>query len=107
MTIIEVWLNCPDKKTAKTISDALKSRHLIATAKVYPLFKNIIPIDGEDRIEKHIPLAVQSREELLKKIKKSIQQQFPKIDFATNVIVLDDLSANEIEQILIATKKAR
>lgn len=63
MRLLDIWINCPDRGTARAIADDLIARRLAACANIYPAIESLYRWQG--RIEKadETPLLIKTRAE--------------------------------------------
>jgi len=61
--MIEIWINCPDKETARKISDSLISNRRVACSNIYSKIQSCYRWKGEIENQAEIPLLLKTREE--------------------------------------------
>lgn len=63
MKMIDIWINCPDRKTAQDISSTLISEKLVACANIFPEIQSSYHWKGKIENETEVPLLVKTRED--------------------------------------------
>ena len=62
MKVIEIWINCPDRETARKISKALIADRLAACTNTFPQIESSYRWKGRIENEPEIPLVLKTRE---------------------------------------------
>lgn len=77
MKLIEIWINCPDRETAKRISDALIVDRLVACTNTFPEIKSSYRWKGLIENEPEVPLVVKTRKEFFPLVVEEVQKLHP------------------------------
>lgn len=77
MKMIEIWINCPDRETARNISDALISRRRIACSNIFPDIQSSYRWKGKIENESEIPLLLKTREENFSAVVDDVREMHP------------------------------
>ncbi|MGF1477676.1 MAG: divalent-cation tolerance protein CutA [Geminicoccaceae bacterium] len=64
MTIIDIWINCPDQQVADRIADTLVGERLAACANIFPPIRSAFHWKGAVEREEEVPLVIKTRETL-------------------------------------------
>ena len=77
MKMIEIWINCPDRDTARGISDALIASHLVACTNTFPEIESSYRWRGRIENEPEVPLVVKTREEFFPRVVEEVRKLHP------------------------------
>lgn len=77
MKMIEIWVNCPERETARRIATALMEKRLVACANIFPEIESLYRWKGAIEDEPEVPLVVKTREELFTEVAGEVQQLHP------------------------------
>ncbi len=77
MKIIEIWIVCPDRETARRISDTLIANRRIACANIFPEIESWYRWKGQTENESEVPLVVKTRKEYFAAIVKDVRKLHP------------------------------
>ena len=77
MKMIEIWVNCPDQDTARTISDELIAKRRIACANIFSGIESCYRWKGRIENEPEVPLVVKTREEFFPLIVEEVRKLHP------------------------------
>ena len=77
MTIIAVWVNCPNHETARRISDVLVGERLAACTNILPEIQSAFHWKGNVELEREVPLVAKTRGELFQAICETIRELHP------------------------------
>lgn len=75
--MIDVWINCPDDETARTIGRALVEERLAACANVFPAIWSTYHWEGEVESGDEVPLLVKSRGALWAELCRRVEALHP------------------------------
>ena len=75
--MIDVWINCPDEDTARTIGRTLVEERLAACANVFPAIGSAYHWDGAVETAEEIPLLVKSRSALFDALSRRVEAIHP------------------------------
>jgi periplasmic divalent cation tolerance protein len=75
--IIELWVNCPDEKTALAIADKIVGECLAAAANVYPPIQSRYRWKGELQSAREVPLLLKSRRPLFEALADRVAELHP------------------------------
>ncbi|HSM41615.1 MAG TPA: divalent-cation tolerance protein CutA [Afifellaceae bacterium] len=64
MSIIDIWINCPDETVARRIAEDLIDKRLAACANLYPAIRSVYRWQGAIERESEVPLLVKTRADL-------------------------------------------
>lgn len=84
MKMIEIWINCPDRETARKISEALISSRRVACANIFPEIESSYHWQGSVERETEVPLVVKTRKEYFAQVEEEVREIHP---YATPSIV--------------------
>ncbi|MGI9433803.1 MAG: divalent-cation tolerance protein CutA [Geminicoccaceae bacterium] len=76
-TIIEVWVNCPDEKTAAAIADAIVGERLAAAANIYPSISSRYHWKGSIVSACEIPLLFKTKQSLFEALAERVAELHP------------------------------
>jgi periplasmic divalent cation tolerance protein len=77
MTLLDIWINCPDHPTARAIAEALIARRLAACANLYPGIESTYRWQGRIEHAAEVPLLVKTRPELFDAIAEAVRALHP------------------------------
>lgn len=77
VTIIEVWVNCPDEQTAATIADAIVGERLAACANIYPPICSRYHWKGKIESASEVPLLLKTRQSLFDNLVERVTMLHP------------------------------
>ncbi len=77
MKMIEIWINCPDRETARKISDALIANRRIACANIFPEIESCYRWKGRIENESEVPLVFKTREENFAQVVEDVRKLHP------------------------------
>lgn len=77
MSIIDVWVNCPDETVANAISDTLIAERLVACANVFPSIHSAYRWKGKLEKEREIPLILKTRADHFEAVCKRVRELHP------------------------------
>ena len=77
MKMIEIWINCPDEQTARTISETLLANRRIACANTHPPVQSAYRWKGAIENEAEIPLVVKTRAEYFSAVADEVRALHP------------------------------
>ena len=75
--LIDVWINCPDDATAKTIADRLLEARLVACANRFPAIESAYHWKGAIEREGETPLLVKTRRALFDAVVARVTELHP------------------------------
>lgn len=75
--MIDVWINCPDDETARTIGRALVEERLAACANVFPAIWSAYHWEGGIETADEVPLLVKSRGALFEALSRRVEALHP------------------------------
>ncbi|MGI9509231.1 MAG: divalent-cation tolerance protein CutA [Geminicoccaceae bacterium] len=76
-TIIEVWVNCPDKSAAADIAEAIIGERLAAAANFHPTISSRYHWKGSIESAQEIPLLFKTRQSLFAALARRIAELHP------------------------------
>ena len=77
MKMIEVWINCPDRETARKIADTLIAERLVACANIFPEIESLYRWKGKIENEPEVPLVVKTREDFFQQVADAVRKIHP------------------------------
>jgi len=77
MKMIEIWINCPDRETAHTISDALITSRWVACANIFPKIESSYHWKGRIERDSEVPLVVKTRKEYFSLVAEAVRKLHP------------------------------
>ena len=77
MKMIEIWINCPDRDTARKISDELIDKRHIACANIFPEIESSYSWKGRIENEPEVPLVLKTREECFPLVVEEVRKLHP------------------------------
>lgn len=77
MKMIEIWINCPDRDTARRISDKLLAGRLAACTNIFPEIKSSYRWKGRIEQEPEVPLVVKTRQEFFPLVVEEVRKLHP------------------------------
>lgn len=77
MTIVAVWINCPNQQVAQHISDVLVKERLAASTNIFTEVQSAFHWKGNVRYEKEVPVLAKTREELFQVVRKRVRELHP------------------------------
>jgi periplasmic divalent cation tolerance protein len=66
--MIEIWINCPDRATARGLADRLIADRLVACANIFPEIESLYRWKGVIENEPEVPLVVKTRADLFETV---------------------------------------
>lgn len=76
-TIVEIWVNCPDKETASAIADRIVGERLAACANIYPPIQSRYHWKGKVEHAREIPLLFKTRKSLFERLAEHVAAIHP------------------------------
>ena len=77
MRMIEIWINCPERETARRIADALIARRLAACTNIFVEIESSFRWKGGIENEPEVPLVVKTREENFAHVVDEVRRLHP------------------------------
>lgn len=77
MTIIDIWINCPDETVASRIAEDLIDKRLAACANLYPAIRSVFRWQGTIERESEVPLLVKTRPDLFGAVETAVRAIHP------------------------------
>ena len=77
MTIIDIWINCPDEAVAEEISERLVSERLVASSNIYPAIRSTYRWHGRVERETEVPLRLKTRTALVERVIDQVRAMHP------------------------------
>lgn len=77
MKMIEIWINCPDRDTARKISKALIADRLVACTNTFPEIESSYRWKGRIENEREVPLVLKTREENFAQVVDEVRKLHP------------------------------
>lgn len=77
MTIIDIWINCPDETVASRIAEDLIDKRLAACANLYPAIRSVFRWQGAIERESEVPLLVKTRPDLFGAVETAVRAIHP------------------------------
>ncbi|HSH43713.1 MAG TPA: divalent-cation tolerance protein CutA [Arenicellales bacterium] len=77
MTLIDVWINCPDADVAHAISEALVAERLAACTNTFAPIQSAFHWKGRVERESEVPLLVKTRDELFDQLCERVRELHP------------------------------
>jgi periplasmic divalent cation tolerance protein len=77
MNFIDVWINCPDRKTAEKIAEACIGEKLAACANIFAPITSIYSWQGAVERAEEVPLLLKSRRELFLALSELVRSLHP------------------------------
>ena len=77
MKLIEIWVNCPNAESARSISQLLLEERLIACSNIHASIESSYHWKGKIERENEVPLLVKTREELFDLVAQKIKNLHP------------------------------
>lgn len=77
MTILDVWINCPDQQTAKAIAQALVERRLAACANIHAEIDSLYWWNGALERGREVPLLIKTRPDLFERVAEAARKLHP------------------------------
>ena len=77
MKVIEICINCPDRKVADAISRKLINDRIVACANIFQEIDSCYHWKGEIEVATEIPLMVKTRESLFNSVCKIVSAMHP------------------------------
>jgi periplasmic divalent cation tolerance protein len=77
MKLLDIWINCPDRATARAIGEALVERRLAACVNLYPEIESIYRWQGQVERAREVPLLVKTRPNLFAAVAEAARALHP------------------------------
>jgi periplasmic divalent cation tolerance protein len=75
--MIEIWITCPDRKTARRIAHALIAKRLVACANILPEIESLYRWKGKVENEPEVPLVVKTRADNFDPVTDAVRKLHP------------------------------
>lgn len=77
MSIVEIWINCPDATVARAIGEGLVARRLVACANVHAPVASVYQWKGQIETAEEIPVVLKTRESLFDEVCDAVRALHP------------------------------
>ena len=77
MTVVNIWINCPNAEVAAQIAETLVEERLVACTNTFPKIRSAYHWLGKVERESEIPLLVKTRNDLFDKVCARVRKLHP------------------------------
>ena len=106
MSIIDIWVNCPDENVAGGIANALIGERLVACANVFASIHSAYRWRGEIEKETEVPLVLKTRADHFEAVCKKVRELHPYETPSIIALKIDFVDPDYAQWVLDETRAA-